>query len=60
MITKKYALLAFSERVEIEKLLSNNWSYSAIAIQLQHSKSTIKREVVGYGRLKYKAYRPLL
>ena len=55
MMTKNYARLAFFERVEIEKLLSNNWSYSAIAIQLQHSKSTIKREVVGYGRLKYKA-----
>ena len=55
MMTKKYARLAFSERVEIEKLLSHNWSYSAIAIQLQRSKSTIQREVVGYGRLKYKA-----
>ncbi len=55
MMTKKYARLAFSERVEIEKLLSHNWSYSSIAVQLNRSKSTIQREVVGYGRDKYKA-----
>ena len=55
MMTKKYARLAFSERVEIEKLLSHKWSYNAIAMQLHRSKSTIQREVVGYGRLKYKA-----
>ena len=55
MMTKKYARLAFSERVEIEKLLSHKWSYSAIAMQLHRSKSTIQRKVVGYGLLKYKA-----
>ena len=55
MMTKKYARLAFSERVEIEKLLSHNWSYSRIAIELGRSKSTIQREVVWYGRTGYKA-----
>ena len=55
MMTKKYARLAFSERVDIEKLLSHNWSYSAIANQLHRSKSTIQREVAGYGRHNYKA-----
>ena len=55
MMTKNYARLAFSERVEIEKLLSHNWSYSAIAMHLHRSKSTIQREVVGYGRGNYKA-----
>lgn len=55
MMTKKYARLAFSERIEIEKLLSHNWSYSSISDQLNRSKSTIQREVAGYGRLSYKA-----
>lgn len=54
-MTKNYARLAFFERVEIEKLLSHNWSYSAIAMHLHRSKSTIQREVVGYGRGNYKA-----
>jgi IS30 family transposase len=55
MMTKKYARLAFSERVEIEKLLSHNYSYSLIATVLQRSRSTIQREVASYGRQTYKA-----
>ena len=55
MMTKKYARLAFFERIEIEKLLSHNWSYSRIAIELGRSKSTIQREVIWYGRTGYKA-----
>ena len=55
MMKRKYACLSFSERVEIEKLLSHQLSYSTIAIHLSRSRSTIQREVAPYGRRRYKA-----
>jgi len=55
MMTKKYGRLRFDERIEIEKLLSHKKSYTAIAIVLKRSKSTIAREVNKQGRHSYKA-----
>ena len=55
MMKRKYTCLTFSERVEIEKLLSHKLSYATIAAQLNRHRSTIQREVANYGRTKYKA-----
>jgi IS30 family transposase len=55
MMTKKYARLTFGERVEIEKQLSHNKSFAAIALSLDKNKSTIQREVVKQGKSDYKA-----
>lgn len=52
---KKYDRLSFSERIEIEKLISHFKTYAEIAITLNRSKSTIQREVVKLGRDDYKA-----
>jgi len=53
---KKYARLTFSERIEIEKLLSHKKSYSDIASVLNRNKSSIQRDVVKQGsRDSYKA-----
>ncbi len=55
MMQKKYARLAFSERIEIEKLLSHQNNYTEIALALNRSKSTIQREVLQQGWGHYKA-----
>ncbi len=56
MMRKKYARLAFKERIEIEKLLSHSTSYTEIAKTLNRSKSTIQREVIKQGMTVYKAF----
>ena len=50
---KKYTRLSFSERIEIEKLLSHHKSFTSIALALNRHKSTIQREVK---RLQKKSY----
>ena len=50
---KKYSRLSFSERIEIEKLLSHHKSFTAIAVALGRHKSTIQRDVQ---KLKHKHY----
>ena len=52
-MTKKYTRLSFYERIEIEKLLSHNMTYTAIALALNRHKSTIQRDVK---RLQKKPY----
>lgn len=52
---KKYTRLSFSERIEIEKLISHKKSYAEIAITLNRSKSTIQRDVIKLGRNEYRA-----
>lgn len=56
---KKYVRLSLPERIEIEKLLSQNISYAEIARRLNRSKSSIHREVVKAGKEKYKALNAL-
>ena len=55
MMQKKYGRLSFDERIEIEKLLSYNKSYTDIATALKRSKSTIQRDVIKQGIEHYKA-----
>jgi len=55
MMARKYGRLTFDERIEIEKLLSHKKSCTAIAVELNRSKSTISREVNKQGRDQYKA-----
>ena len=55
MVGKKYARLTFSERIEIEKLLSHSKNYSDIARELNRSKSSIQRDVIKQGRDSYEA-----
>ena len=50
---KKYTRLSLKERIEIEKLLTHNKSYTAIAMALNRHKSTIQRDV---NRLQKKHY----
>ncbi len=52
---KKYARLTFTERIEIEKLLSHKKSYFDIASVLNRNKSTIQRDIAKQGRDSYKA-----
>lgn len=52
---KNYDRLNLFERIEIEKHLSHNLSYSEIARLINRSKSTIQREVIKQGRNKYEA-----
>ena len=52
---KNYDRLNLFERIEIEKHLSHNLSYSEIARLINRSKSTIQREVMKQGRSKYEA-----
>ncbi len=54
-MTKKYTRLSFYERIEIEKLLSHNKSYTAIALALNRHKSTIQRDVKQFGKQRYNA-----
>ena len=42
---KSYIRLSLSDRIEIEKLLSQNLSVSKIAVALGRSRSTLKREI---------------
>ena len=53
---KNYNRITFKERIEIEKLLALNNSYSAIAIKLGRHKSSIAREVKNYSKKQYQAY----
>lgn len=55
MMPKKYARLTFSERIEIEKLLSHEKSFADIARTLNRNNSTIQRDVIKQGRDSYKA-----
>lgn len=55
MMHSNYCRLSLPERFEIEKSLSHKESFSAIALKLKRSKSSISREVAPYGRKKYKA-----
>ena len=53
---KNYNRIAFRERIEIEKLLAQKLSYSAIALKLGRHKSSILREVKKYPKKDYDAY----
>ena len=53
---KKYKRLSLEERIQIEKLLSHNESYSEIARKLTRNKSSIQREVSRYKKSKYSSY----
>jgi len=53
---KNYNRITFKERIEIEKSLALNHSYSAIAIKLGRHKSSIAREVKNYSKKQYQAY----
>lgn len=55
MMAKNYGRLTFNERIEIEKLLSHNSSYTDIASLLGRNKSTVSREVNKQGKELYKA-----
>ena len=52
---KKFKRLIFSERIQIEKLISHHKSYAGIADDLGRSKSTIQREVKPFGKKHYTA-----
>jgi transposase, IS30 family len=55
MMCQNYCRLSLLDRIEIEKSLSHKLSFSAIAEKLNRSKSSISREVLPWGRKKYKA-----
>jgi IS30 family transposase len=55
MMRQNYHRLSLRERVEIEKLLSHNYSLSQIAVSLKRHKSTISREVIRQRQRNYKA-----
>lgn len=60
MRAKKYELINFKERFEMEKLLSHNWTDTEIANRLGRNKSSIQRAVTkNGGRAKYRAIRAL-
>jgi len=50
-----YSRLSLNERIQIEKYLSHDESYSVIGERLSRNKSSISREVSPFGRSKYKA-----
>ena len=54
-MTKKYCRLSFQERIEIEKLLSHQKSFTAIALALNRHKSTILRDVKRHQKESYSA-----
>lgn len=56
---KNYDRLSLSERIEIEKLLAQNFSYGEIAKQLKRNKSSIQRDVIKFGKNRYKAIKAL-
>jgi IS30 family transposase len=51
----KYERITLAERIQIEKLLSQDKPYSSIATELGRHKSSIKREVSKFGRNMYRA-----
>lgn len=55
MRRSKHRRFTFDERIEIEKLLSHEKSYTDIALALNHHKSSVQREVKKQGREQYKA-----
>jgi IS30 family transposase len=55
MMKQTYRRLSLRERFEIEKLLSHKHSFADIAVVLKRCKSTIAREVLPFGKRKYKA-----
>jgi transposase, IS30 family len=55
MEPKKYVRISMNERIEIEKMIAQKKTYSEIAIHLGRNKSSIQREVVKFGRSRYKA-----
>lgn len=56
-MNKSYSRLTLEERIEIEVGLSHGKSYSAIAMQIGRSKSTVLREVSPWTREKYRSVR---
>ena len=54
-MTKKYSRLSFQERIEIEKLLSHQKSFTAVALALNRHKSTILRDVKRHQKESYSA-----
>ena len=50
-----YTRITNKERIEIEKLLSHNKSFTEIGLQLNRHKSSISREVKRWGREDYKS-----
>ena len=53
MMKVNYSRFSFEERIQVEKLLSHNKSYSEIARVLHRHKSTIQREVSRIQKRKY-------
>jgi IS30 family transposase len=53
MMKANYSRFSFEERIQVEKLLSHNKSYSEIARVLHRHKSTIQREVSRIRKRKY-------
>jgi len=54
-MTKKYSRLSFQERIEIEKLLSHQKSFTNIALSLNRHKFTIQRDVSRHQENPYSA-----
>ena len=54
-MTTSYIRLTFSERIQIEKLLSHQMSCTAIALVLNRNKSTIQREIKRFKNEQYTA-----
>lgn len=55
MMKSNYCRLSLYERFEIEKQLSHKKSFGDIAAALHRSKSTISREVLPFGKRKYRS-----
>lgn len=55
-MNKSYQRLTMEERIQIEKLLSHNKSYSEIARELKRHKSTISREISRITSTDYSSY----
>lgn len=53
---KKYTRITLQERIQIEKFLALNYSFSDIALELGKHKSSIQREVKRQPKKEYKAY----
>lgn len=54
-MVNKYTRLSLQERMEIEKALSHNMTYTQIASLLNRNKSTIQRDVSKFGKSQYRA-----
>ena len=53
MMPKKYGRLAFSERIEIEKLLSHQNNYTDIPLALNRSKKRCHVLLLPFKQIKY-------